>query len=351
MKKFPIFVLLFVSSILFSSCTKTIPPEKLQIRNDVAYEVNSETPFTGLLKSTDKNNLYETEYKNGKRDGTYKEYFSDGKTKDLSHYKNGLSDGLQEHYFPNGQKQFSVNFKNGKLDGESVEFLESGQIKVKDIYSNDKIIQFNSWYSNGQKDREINFVEGKLTKLSWFYENGQNRVNFKNDKNSGANQIAFYNANGELEKNSYYLNSSILPMEHIFTLIDTIPLKDIVKSLGKPEANKNSMPELIYSDYRYYSIDPQSKDLINKALLSFLTGVDKKGKEHPMGANIVYYNRTREEDDAVNTDMHNYLIKNGFIKDPKKDNYYDKTRNITVSVILRMNNNTMYGLLKKNFQK
>lgn len=348
MKNLPIFVLLFVSCILFCSCTKTIPPEKLQIRNGIAYEVNSETPFTGMIKCTDSTNLYETEYENGKVDGIHKEKYSDGKLKDLSHYKNGLADGLQEHYFSNGQKQFSVNYKNGKLDGETVEFYESGQIKIKEIYSNDKVIQFNSWYSNGQQQRVLNFENEKLSKLDWFYENGKNQINFKNDKNSFAGQLTVYNEKGDIEKISYYLNTIILPMDFILALPDTLRIKDIEKTFGKPAENIYSTPVLKYSDYRWYSINSGTTELVNKAFLQFATGFDKKGKETPLGITIVYYNKTIEEDNAVNQEMHDYLILNGFTKDPKKEKYFDKARNLSVEVILKINNNTTYSIIKKH---
>ena len=165
-----------------------------------------------------------------------------------------------------------------KLDGEAVEFLESGQIKVKEIHSDNKIIQLNRWFPNGQKERVINFQDGQMSNLDWFHENGQKRISIKNDKSSIANQMPFYNEKGEVEKNSFYLNAKILPMDFILSLPDPMQIKDIERAFGKPEEKKNSMALLKSSDYRYYSIDAQSGDLINKALVTFTTAFDKQGE-------------------------------------------------------------------------
>ena len=122
---------------------KEIPSHKLNLRNDIVYEVNSQTPFTGnevqhydtgeiLFKACYKDGKREGEsisyyfsgqwnfkgkYKKGKLNGPYEEYYENGQLETKSTYKNGLEDGTSETYYENGQLKNKVPYKNGALDG------------------------------------------------------------------------------------------------------------------------------------------------------------------------------------------------------------------------------------------
>jgi len=65
-------------------------------------------------------------YANGKLNGLYEEYYSNGTLKLKTYYKNDLKNGLSEQWHNNGRKWIRSNYKDGELDG-----------------------LYEAWYSNG----------------------------------------------------------------------------------------------------------------------------------------------------------------------------------------------------------
>ena len=71
----------FVS--LVCSSEKQIDESKLQIRNEIAYEVNQEKPFTGKVVKYYENSQKASEiyYTNGVQEGLFVEYYENGQIK------------------------------------------------------------------------------------------------------------------------------------------------------------------------------------------------------------------------------------------------------------------------------
>ena len=93
---------------------RVIDYEQLQIRNEVAYVVNSSDPFTGKVIST---------YPNGQ------------KKREVS-FVNGLSEGVATGWHENGQKEKEITFVNGLQEGVDTKWYESGQKKSELTYVN-----------------------------------------------------------------------------------------------------------------------------------------------------------------------------------------------------------------------
>ena len=75
---------LAVTAVMFLvGCTKEVPADKVVIRQGIAYEVNSQTPFTGIEVSYHENGQlwFKHNRKDGKRHGLYEKYEEDGTIK------------------------------------------------------------------------------------------------------------------------------------------------------------------------------------------------------------------------------------------------------------------------------
>ena len=80
---------------------------------------------------------------NGKKEGRWKSYYhSTGKKSYEENFKDGKLDGLYTDWYENGQKSSEKTYKNGKRDG---------------VYT--------FWYENGQKNYEGTYKDGILVKV------------------------------------------------------------------------------------------------------------------------------------------------------------------------------------------
>jgi len=67
-------------------------------------------------------------YLNGKKDGLWEKYYSNGQLNSKVKYIKGKKNGLWEEYYYNGQLESKVNYINGKKDGLWEEYHENGQL-------------------------------------------------------------------------------------------------------------------------------------------------------------------------------------------------------------------------------
>lgn len=66
-------------------------------------------------------------YKNGKLDGEFTEYFNFGAVKSTGVYTNNIKSGIWRSYHPNGKLMLVTRYKNGVMHGYRVGFDESGK--------------------------------------------------------------------------------------------------------------------------------------------------------------------------------------------------------------------------------
>ena len=75
---------------------------------------------------------------NGKIQGTWTEWYSNGNKKFVCHYDNqNKRDGTWTNWFEDGKVEIEVNYINGKKEGVSKIYFDSGKIKEISFYSND----------------------------------------------------------------------------------------------------------------------------------------------------------------------------------------------------------------------
>ncbi len=131
---------------------------------------------------------------------TVKEYFNNGNVKTLYHLRNNEMHGLYKEFYPNGRIKEIATFIRGKYEGERKFFYKNGKLRTKYFYINDtaqgKFYEYDS-LGNLYRVSEIkdNLQHG-ITKF--FYKDGKIKTEekFANGQNDG--YYRSYYQNGEL---------------------------------------------------------------------------------------------------------------------------------------------------------
>lgn len=92
--------------------------------------------------SKDKLKIYEiTTYKDGVKNGEWKQYFSNGKLKAKGVNKDGYYDGKVYWYFQSGKLEIEAFYKHTVANGFWIYFDEEGNVKQKVYYLNGKVLE------------------------------------------------------------------------------------------------------------------------------------------------------------------------------------------------------------------
>ena len=222
MRKFALFVSLFVTSLCFSDRNAERPnlddPEvrKKIIEDAIEFEILKKadgslqffeplelSPYRGsgwgALYYINRNVKRLYQLKAGKLEALKTDWYESGEKKSETNWKNGAQDGLFTFWHENGQKKGQENWMDGKLDGLSTFWYENGTKETEGHFKSGKPIGLQTfWYENGTKERQVNYKNGKIDGLntSW-YENRQKRTegNFKDGKLDGIS--TFWHKNGQ----------------------------------------------------------------------------------------------------------------------------------------------------------
>jgi antitoxin component YwqK of YwqJK toxin-antitoxin module len=99
-------------------------------------------PFTGSLHrdAGPNNGQAVCQYTNGLKNGVFKEWYINGKIKEVSLFRDNELHGRRICYWPNGTKRFHVNYINGQMDGVYEEFNNNGMTKQIKTYYKGKLI-------------------------------------------------------------------------------------------------------------------------------------------------------------------------------------------------------------------
>lgn len=147
----------------------------------------------------------------GKLDGKWNNYNSDGSLSYVENYSNGVLNGEYTGYFPDGSKKYTARYVNGEPVGEVQYFYECGAIS--------SIVNFKGENKNG---KGISYYRNGAVKEEYFYKNdsldGENRAYFpdgklkwlnfyKSDKLHG--KITNYYHNGKVESELEYVDNEL----------------------------------------------------------------------------------------------------------------------------------------------
>ena len=121
MKTLFLIPILFLSLISTPCFSETMG--ELVKRDGLYYEKFSKTPFTGKVMGKEKGKI-----KDGKKEGEWVEYWSNGQLMSKVSYKNGKEEGEWVGYHGNGQLSSKGSYKNGLWEGDWVEYYGDGTL-------------------------------------------------------------------------------------------------------------------------------------------------------------------------------------------------------------------------------
>lgn len=100
-------------------------------------------------------------YKNGKRDGEQKIFYSNGNLYDIKHFENGTENGMWIKYHRNGKEMLKAEVADGELNGNILRWYPSGQQEVIGQYENDLPVGTWTYFSDDGKNKEtITYKDG-----------------------------------------------------------------------------------------------------------------------------------------------------------------------------------------------
>jgi antitoxin component YwqK of YwqJK toxin-antitoxin module len=133
--------------------SEAVDEETIQRRGDdnIVYQKNSQTPFSGWLKDM---------HPNGQVRGAYS-------------FRDGKYDGFSLQWYENGQKEIEATRKAGKLEGKRTIWHKNGQKALEATFKNGKADGlFTQWYENGKKEKEANYKNGEEVETTSWREDG-----------------------------------------------------------------------------------------------------------------------------------------------------------------------------------
>jgi antitoxin component YwqK of YwqJK toxin-antitoxin module len=143
----------------------------------------------------------EGDYDKGSLNGTYLEFYPNGKKQLESHYKDGQLDGAYEKYTAEGALIERKNYVGGLLDGKYETFYPTGTDYPEYIYAyvrdsiHGPVVQY---YENGKVMFQVDFEMGQRRGIEkHFYPDGspQRAYTYQNGQLNGP--LVFYYQNGE----------------------------------------------------------------------------------------------------------------------------------------------------------
>ena len=212
-----ILILAIFLSILAIFLAYGIIKEFFEIYSDISNTIenlsdgNHQFSFSRYNPSTQK----DFNVKNGKLDGSYKEYKSYGfaNTERIGldfecNYKDGVLHGVYRSYFENGNVKWQLNYEEGWLIGESLLYNDKGILLSRYDYTGDGIFDFIEYYENGniRMKKESHNTDYLFT---FYYENGTKACEIINDFFYYGDRIVGYARYNEIVFNDKISNKGI----------------------------------------------------------------------------------------------------------------------------------------------
>ena len=123
--------------------------EKLERRGkegeELLYAPDQQAPYSGWVKGV---------YDIGRISGLYQ-------------FKDGKRDGLWTGWYSNGQKEYEATYKNDKRDGLSIYWYRTGQKRWEHTWKDDKLWTAVGWKFNGTKCPHTNLVDGNGVSVTY----------------------------------------------------------------------------------------------------------------------------------------------------------------------------------------
>ncbi len=141
---------------------------KMEVKNDLVYIAGETKPYTGVLFVTEENDQISEEgtYKNGKLNGTRKEWYPDGQLKCIESYRNNVKHGIWNTWFFGGDLAIEEVYKNGNKDGLCRIWSPKGFVTFEGTFKNDLGNGvFKQWDDEGNLESEALYKDGQLVEV------------------------------------------------------------------------------------------------------------------------------------------------------------------------------------------
>jgi antitoxin component YwqK of YwqJK toxin-antitoxin module len=126
---------LVLIAILFVSCNpKKIDRGSFTIKNNIIYRIDSDKPYTGIIKTKSEGKLFEYFVTNGIKNGLFTISFENGKTLMKGNIVFDKNEGIWTYYYPSGELESMGNFKDNKPDSIWTWYYPGGKIKEKGLF-------------------------------------------------------------------------------------------------------------------------------------------------------------------------------------------------------------------------
>lgn len=144
-------------------------------------------------------------YVNNLEQGTWKYYFGNGKTEQSGIFKNGKADGLWKWYYGNGGIKREEEYFEGKEEGVSIEYDTLGNIITSGNYFDGQ--KEGEWiYRAGDYSEKGKYI-GDLKDGKWqaFYRDGKLKYEGNFVQGNPDGEHVFYYPNGQIKELNYYI--------------------------------------------------------------------------------------------------------------------------------------------------
>ncbi len=167
-------------------------------------------------------------YKHGLRDGFFKEYDEKGNLKTIKKYVNDVEQlidsqtkplQMQHEYYPNGRIKREASFRNGRREGTWREFDEEGNVIHSQVYQNGRLVQSGVMDTDGTRRGEwVELYPDSTMRAKGLYINGKRSGEWRfYYPGEVLEQVGFYK-NGLLDGTWtwYYVDGKIQKQEDFF---------------------------------------------------------------------------------------------------------------------------------------
>ena len=127
------------------------------------YYVPTRTPYTGKVElGFPDGRKAEINFKAGNQDGTYRQFYPNGKVRVESLWVDGSQEGDHKEFYEDGSRKATVTFKNGVPHGQQLEWFPNGKPAALMKFDNGKPVGVRKeWDEKGVTEFEIRFENGR----------------------------------------------------------------------------------------------------------------------------------------------------------------------------------------------
>jgi len=157
-------------------------------------------------------------YRNGEKDGPWRQYFESGKLRGEGDSSKGHFEGKVTYYHPNGVKLIEGKYVRGLKDGTWIKFTSSGEIEVVSSFAMGELKAercengvFMKYYANGIPESEYEYVNGKKDgPFTEWYEKGEFvQVPMDKPKPGGGIQFKQKLQGDQIKREGDYMNGEL----------------------------------------------------------------------------------------------------------------------------------------------